>query len=216
MATSSFVLLTLLVNFYIRVKSSGNLTYAGFVQYISGGWDCDMTDDEIDDKLDDSCDSNFPNSRNIRGVEIMNGAYASIIGLPLEPAWPFLPSCPGCGQTCDTGVGRLCALTNATWDTDDGLWVETHSGTILTAECVWEDPIPTTYPTEPTHDPTYAPIYTTTGTTTTMDEGGLTTTRSEAVDYEIAIVLEGSFDFDEDSTTAEKIDIAEVCHLYTT
>ena len=38
------------------------------------------------------------------------GGYQNIIGLSATPVWPFAPSCPGCGQSCDAGNDRLYVL----------------------------------------------------------------------------------------------------------
>jgi hypothetical protein len=103
-----------------------------------------MTDAQIDGKLDAACDATYPGSRNIRGLELEGGAYASIAGLPAVPHWPFAPSCPGCGNTCDAGGGRLCGAIvfgsgTPDWDTSKGNaggWYENHGGSVLTAECI--------------------------------------------------------------------------------
>jgi hypothetical protein len=108
------------------------------------------TDDEIDVKEDAACHLHlaFPGSRNIRGLEIADGAYQNIVDLPPYPVPPFAPSCPGCGLGCDSGGKRLCAASSLLeWneltsevalgtEASESSWINDHSGSLLTAMCV--------------------------------------------------------------------------------
>eukprot|EP00978_Attheya_sp_CCMP212_P032668 scaffold128673_cov29-Attheya_sp.AAC.1 len=106
---------------------------------------------QIDARADAACDLDFPGSRNIRGIEIADGSYQNVAGLPPNPIEYIISSCPGCGLGCDAdreirlGVSspsvewneltRQVALGTEDSERNAG-WVNEYSGNILSATCV--------------------------------------------------------------------------------
>eukprot|EP00978_Attheya_sp_CCMP212_P015864 scaffold41002_cov42-Attheya_sp.AAC.3 len=137
------------------------LVYQGDVLAIEGGFFCNLvgpgtdTDDEIDARADAACNSAFPGSRNIRGVDIAARPYQNVEGLPDNPVNFFVPSCLGCGLGCDSagrGGRRLVVLGRfvewneltsevalGTEDSEEGAgWKNNVIGATLSAMCVKE------------------------------------------------------------------------------